>query len=141
MKLDYEKLKKEDLTEEIKDISISKDAFGGPLKCTICHKNMIKTKSSMDLSDIDITIHFEVWRCNKCNREYLDGKQAKRLDKILEFENILKDKTLKFERVLNFDGRTFFMRFPAEITKGWNKNLKTEIKALSATDFFVHIHK
>ena len=140
MKLDYEKLKEKDLLEEIK-VEVDKSAFEGPLKCIDCGKNMIKVKSSISLPDVDITVHFKIWKCSKCNREYLDGDQAKKLDMLLEFENILKEKTVKFERALNFDGQSFFVRFPAEITKDWGKNLKIEIKALSSTDFFVHVHK
>lgn len=135
-----EDLKQEDLDREVK-VKIDKDAFKGPLKCNNCNVKMTLLKTSMDLPDADITLHFQVYRCSKCNREYLSGDQAKKLDKLLEFENVIKDKTLKFERVLNFDGQSFFVRFPNELTKTWTKDLKTEIKALSSTDFFIHIQK
>ena len=84
MRMDYENLKEEDLLEEVKDVHIDKDAFKGSLKCIECGKDMKKVKSRMDLPSIDITVHFEVWRCSKCNRESLDGEQAKKLDRILD---------------------------------------------------------
>lgn len=134
-------IKEEDLIEEVEDFDIDKSAFEGPLNCAECKTKMKKIKTSMWLADAAITIHFSAWKCPKCEAEMLDFKQAKKLDNLLNIEHALLQKGLSFERVVNFDGQSFFVRFPAEISKGWTANLKADIKPLSGTDFLVKVHK
>ena len=47
----------------------------------------------------------------------------------------------KFERAANFDGRNWFIRFPVEITRDWNKQMVANITPLSQKDFLIHFKK
>ncbi|MEM3126883.1 MAG: hypothetical protein QW331_02350 [Candidatus Woesearchaeota archaeon] len=135
-----EKIQENDLVEEIK-IKVDKDAMKGPLTCTGCGTKMKKIKSDLTTEEGDITIHYEVWKCDKCGKELLSEDQAKKVDSLLDFQKVLSRKTIDFERALNFDGQSFFIRFPNSITKSWTRGAKADLKALSGTDFLIHVHK
>ncbi|MBD3312976.1 hypothetical protein GF345_00880 [Candidatus Woesearchaeota archaeon] len=86
-----------------------------------------------------ITIESEVWKCPKCGKEYVDYEQGKKLDKAIIASGFLDDKKIEFRRNLNFDGHSFFLRFPSEITKKWRKGMKATIKAVDTRNFLIEI--
>lgn len=141
MKQEMKEIKEEDLLEEVKEFSIASDAFSGPLLCTSCDQSMSKVKIDVKLPDQSLTLHVDAWRCSKCGKEYLSGEQAKKMDLLLEVNKLLGNNTQTFNQTLSYDGRNFFIPFPAEVTKSWGEGIQGEIKALSATDFFVHVYK
>lgn len=138
--MNYENLKQEDLEEEVK-IKVSKNAFKTELHCDECNIKMKKVVLDMDIPDSSITIHFEAFKCPKCEKEYLNGEQAEKLDEILVINKIVTERAPVYERAGNFDGHNWFVRFPSQLTKNYGRHVKTEIKQLSATDFLVHFKK
>lgn len=133
-----ENLKPEDLTDEEVEIGIDKDAFKGPLTCTRCDKEMRKVSIDFDLPREPITLHLEAYRCTSCNKEYLSGEQAEKFDELLTLLDAFKQQPkVKFERAANYDGKNWFIRFPTDLTKKWNRKMITDIIPISNNDFFI----
>ncbi|MEK6952171.1 MAG: hypothetical protein AABX29_04085 [Nanoarchaeota archaeon] len=127
-------IKEEDLIEEVK-FEIDKNAFKGPFIC--CNNETRRINKRISINGIDF--NYEVWKCFKCKKEFLDTKQAQRLEKIWMIEKILNEKLISIERNVNYDGKTFFVRFPMEITKRWHKGAHANITLLSPEEFFIKI--
>lgn len=122
----YRNIKEEDLIEDVK-VEIDKDAFKGPF---ICHnKKTILEDKKISFNDLDFT--YSVWKCKKCGKEYLDSKQGRRFEKFLIMKKLLEDELITIERNMNYDGKTFFFRFPKELTHGLHKNDLVDIKLLT----------
>ena len=121
--------------KEVK-IRIAKGAWDGPFIC--CRR---KTKKAMVKTRLGkgVSIEHEVWKCPKCGEEYVDYEQGKKLDNAIIMSGFLDKKKIEFKRKLNFDGHSFFLRFPSEITKRWHKGMKATIKAVDTKNFFVEI--
>ena len=140
MKINYEDIGPEDLEEGEIEVDIDKDAFKGPLVCAECNKKMQKTIINLNLPGKAITLHLEAYRCIKCNKEYLSGDQAEKFDNMLVLIDALKQQPkFKFERAANYDGKNWFIRFPSDLTKKWNKQMITDIIPITNRDFFIHI--
>lgn len=140
MKIDYENLKSGDLTNEEVEIEIDKDAFKGPLTCTRCDKKMKKVIIDFNLPEEPITLHLEAYRCTSCNKEYLSGEQAEKFDALLTLMDAFKQQSrIKFERAANYDGKNWFIRFPIDLTKNWNRKMVTDIIPITTNDFFIHV--
>ncbi len=134
-----DELKLEDFEDEIK-VSISREAFKSrELHCDICNKKMKKELLNIDIPNTYLTIHLEAFRCNKCGKEYLNGEQAKKLDRALAIGNVISEKGAAYIRSGNFDGYNVFVRFPAHMVRG--RKIKAEIRPLSDEEFFVHFKK
>lgn len=127
-------IKENDLMREVK-FEIDKDAFKGPFICD--NIKTIKTKKKMSIKGIDF--NYEVWKCPKCKKEFLDTEQAEKLEKFWMIGKILDDKLISIERNVNYDGKTFFVRFPIEVTKNWHKGAYADIKLLNSEEFFIKI--
>ncbi len=134
MRDEINEIREDDILEEV-EFEIDKDAFKGPFRC--CGTETEKIRKKISIKGIELS--YESWTCHKCDREYLDSEQAKRLEKIWMIEKILNEKLISVERNVNFDGKTFFVRFPVEMTKTWHKGLHADIKYLSPDEFFVKI--
>jgi len=132
-------LNPEDFEREVK-VKIRKDAFRAKLLHCSCGAKMKKTFIDLDIPNTDLTIHLEAFRCNKCKKEYLNGEQAKKLDRAVAIGNALSENGLSYERAGNFDGYNIFVRFPAQVLTVQGK-VKAEIRPISTTDFFVHFKK
>ena len=129
------------MNEKIK-IKIGKGAFKGSLHCPKCKLEMKKVITDLDLMDDKITLHLEAYKCIKCGRERLSEEQAIKLDQIMLMIDAMKEKIrFKFERVANYDGRNWFIRFPVEITRNWNRQMTANITPLSQKDFLIHFKK
>ena len=72
-----------------------------------------------------------VWQCKTCKKEYVDLEQAKRYEKFLIVKKLLEENLITIERNMNYDGRTYFFRFPKELTKNLHKEDLVDIKLLS----------
>ena len=139
--MNFEDIREEDLGGEVK-FTFSKDAFGDKeLSCWECRGKMARVRTLIDLPDTDLKATIEIFRCDKCNVEYLNGEQAKKYDKVLMIAKAFSRNGFMFERSLNSDGDNYLFRFPAQLTKGWKKHQKVDINPLSATDFFVSVKK
>jgi len=119
-------LKEEDLIEEVK-FEIDKDAFKGPFTCHGKKASLVEKKISY--GDLDFT--YNIWQCRKCKKEYLDFEQARKYEKFLIMKKVLQDKLITIERSMNYDGKTFFFRFPKELTGNLHKEDVVDIKLLS----------
>ncbi|MEK6903931.1 MAG: hypothetical protein AABW64_04790 [Nanoarchaeota archaeon] len=129
-----EYLKEDDLLEQV-EVTVKEDAFKGPFIC--CNKVTTKEKKIFALRGIEFT--YEVWRCPRCNKEYLDNVQGRRFDKLLLIQKLLNEDLITVERSVNFDGKTFFVRFPKEMTQKWEKGSHAHIKVLGPAEYLIKV--
>ena len=123
---EFYNIKEEDLKEEVK-FKIGKDAFKGPFTCHN-KKTVLRDKR---ISFGDIEFRYKVWQCKVCKKDYVDFEQAKRYEKFLIMKKLLEEKLITIERNMNYDGKTFFFRFPKELTNNLHKEDLVDIKLLS----------
>jgi len=119
-------IKEEDLREDV-EFEIDKDAFKGPFTCH--NKKTVLENKKISFHNLDFS--YFVWKCSKCKKEYLDSEQGRRFEKFLIIKKLLEDNLITIERNMNFDGKTYFFRFPKELTKDWHKDDLVDIKLLS----------
>ena len=129
------KITEKDIIGEVK-FKVAKDAFRGPFKCH--NLDTVKQNKTMQLKGL--TMNYEVWQCSKCKEEYLDSHQAKKLERIWAIEKFLNNKSIEIERSINFDGKSFFLRFPKDLTKNWHKGSKADIIMINNEEFFVKVN-
>ena len=122
----YQNIREEDLVEDA-EFEIDKDAFKGPFTCHSRKTVLIEKKTSYG----DIEFAYPVWQCRKCKKEYLDFEQAKKYEKFLIMKKFLEGDLITIERSMNYDGKTYFFRFPKELTKNLHKKDLVDIKLLS----------
>lgn len=127
-------IREEDLIGEVK-FEIGKDAFSEPFKCHGANTKITGKKLEVDGN----VFSYDVWKCLQCGKEYLDTKQAKRLEGIWTAEKLLKDDNISMKRSVNFDGKMFFIRFPKELTKKWKRGQHANIKFVDSNRFIVEI--
>lgn len=128
-------LKELEKLKEVK-LEIAKGAWDGPFTC--CRRKTVRAMTKTRLRK-GIVIENEVWKCPKCGEEYVDYEQGKKLDKAIIMSGFLDDKKIEFKRKLNYDGHSFFLRFPAELTRKWHKGMKAVIKASDTKRFWVEV--
>ncbi|MBI2207913.1 hypothetical protein HYU50_00290 [Candidatus Woesearchaeota archaeon] len=119
-------LKEEEFGEEVK-FKIDKDSFKGPFKCHGKKTGLIDKRISYG----DIEFKYNVWQCKACKKEYLDFEQARKYEKFLIMKKALEDKLVTVERSMNFDGKTYFFRFPKELASNLHREDLVDIKLLS----------
>ena len=129
-----EEIEENDIIEEVK-FEIDKGAFSGPFKCHGTNTRITGKKLAVNGN----VFSYDVWRCSKCGKEYLDTKQAKRLEIIWAIEKLMKDDVIAMKRSVNFDGKMFFIRFPKELTKKWKRGQQANIKFVDSNRFIVEI--
>ncbi|MBI3034823.1 hypothetical protein HYY71_00735 [Candidatus Woesearchaeota archaeon] len=123
---DFDNIKEEDISKEV-HFKIDKDAFKAPFTCHGRKTILVGKKLSID----GIDFNYSVWQCKTCKKEYLDLEQGRKLEKFWVFKRLLEDKVITIERNMNYDGKTFFFRFPKELTKDLHKDDLVDIKLLS----------
>lgn len=133
-KQDPDDIKESDILEEV-HFEIDKDAFKKPIKC--CGKLTEKTWKKMSYIGLEFT--YDVWRCPKCGKDYLDTHQAKHLERFWQIQMLLEGKAPTMERSLNYDGKTFFVRFPKDLTSGWKGKEKARMTMLTPEKYLVEI--
>ena len=119
-------LKEEDMGEEVK-FEIDDNSFKGPFRCHGKKTVLIDKKTSYG----GIEFAYSVWQCHKCKKEYVDFEQAEKFEKFLMIKKLLEDELITIERNMNFDGKTYFFRFPKELTHDLRKNDIVDIKLLT----------
>ena len=119
-------IKEEDLIEDV-EFEIDKDAFKGPFTCH--GKKALLVEKKISYGDLDFT--YNIWQCRKCKKEYLDFEQARKYEKFLLMKKLLQEDNITMERSMNFDGKTYFFRFPKELTGNLSKSSLVDIKLLS----------
>lgn len=132
--IDLEDIQETDILEQV-DVTLDKDAFKGPFVC--CNKETTKQKKIFALKGIQFA--YEAWHCTTCNKDYLDDEQGSRFDRILLMQKLFDEELITVERNVNFDGKTFFVRFPKEITQKWDKGSHAHIKVLGPSEYLVKI--
>lgn len=131
-------MKEEDIdlgTLEEVHFEIDKNAFKGPFTC--CKKKTRKTTKKTVYKGLEF--QHEVWQCSRCKKEYLDLEQSKRMETFWTMKQLLDDKLITMERSINFDGKTYFFRFPKEISQNWGKGRHVDIKLLTPEKFLVEV--
>ena len=119
-------IKDEEFGQEVK-FEIDKSAFKGPFTCHGRKSVLVEKKTSY--GDIEFT--YPIWQCKKCKKEFLDFEQAKRYEKFLIMKKLLEENLITIERNMNYDGKTFFFRFPKELNSNLHKEDLVDIKLLS----------
>jgi len=122
----YRNIKEEDLKEEVK-FEIDKDAFKGPFTCHGKKTVLVDKKVSYN----NLEFNYSVWKCSKCKKEYLDFEQGRLFERFLIIKQLLNENLITLERSMNYDGKTFFFRFPKELTNNLHKEDLVDIKLLS----------
>jgi len=122
----YTNLKEEDLREDVK-FEIDKDAFKGPFTCHGKKTVLISKKISYG----NIEFKYNVWQCKACKKDYVDSEQAKRYEKFLIMKRLSEEDPITIERKMNYDGKTYFFRFPKELTNNLSKTDIVDIKLLT----------
>lgn len=133
---DPENLKESDIIGEVK-VTIDKNAFKGPFTC--CSRKTKKVTKKTSYAGLGIT--YWAWKCAKCGKEYLETDQSKKLQKIWTLQMLMEDKAPTMERSLNYDGKTYFVRFPKDLTAGWakQKKEKARLTMLSPDRYLVEV--
>ena len=121
-------IKDEDFGKEVK-FKIDDDSFKGGRPFGCHGKNTVLTDKKVSYGDLEFT--YAVWQCKKCKKEYVDFEQAKKYEKFLVMKRLLKENPITIERNMNYDGKTFFFRFPKELTNNLRKEDLVDIKLLS----------
>ena len=121
-------IKDEDFGKEVK-FKIDEGSFKGgrPFKCH--GKNAVLTDKKISYDDIEFA--YTVWQCKTCKKEYVDFEQAKRYEKFLIMKKLLDDNLITIERNMDYDEKTYFFRFPKELTNNLHKEDLVDIKLLS----------
>ena len=129
-----EDIQEEDVLEKA-EVTLDKNAFKGPFLC--CKRETAKRQKIFSLKGMEF--RYEVWHCPVCKKDYLDDEQGKRFDRMLLIQKLLDENLITLERSVNFDGKTFFVRFPREITKRWIKGSHAHIKVLSPDEYLIKV--
>ncbi len=122
---EYYNIREEDIKEEVK-FEIDKNSFKGPFTCHGKKTKLIQKKISWH----GLEITYKSWYCTRCKKEYLDADQGRKLEKFWILRDLLDDKMISVERTMNFDGKTFFFRFPKEMAQKYRKGDVADIKLL-----------
>lgn len=122
----YRNIKEEDLVKDV-EFEIDKDAFKGPF---ICHNNKTVLENKKT-SYNNLEFNYSIWKCSKCKKEYLDSEQGRSFEKFLILKQLLNKNIITIERSMNYDGKTFFFRFPKELAGNLHKEDLVDIKLLS----------
>tara|TARA_Y100000034_G_C6750075_1_gene333337 strand:- start:97 stop:513 length:417 start_codon:yes stop_codon:yes gene_type:complete len=131
--LDIEKL------EDIK-VSFDKEAFQTNLMhCDNCNKEMKVIKTEIDLPNSFISVKLNIAKCTKCKKEYLNSKEAKKLDKALTIARLMDHNTFKIKKSLSFDGDNYIFRIPSNIAKNLGKKPYADLIPLSSKDLLIHL--
>lgn len=131
---DPENLKESDIIGEVK-VTIDKNAFKGPFTC--CGRKTKKVTKKTSYAGLGIT--YWAWKCENCGKEYLETDQSKKLQKIWTLQMLMEEKSPTMERSLNYDGKTFFVRFPKDLTSGWKGKEKARMTMLTPEKYLVEI--
>ena len=116
--IDWENLKEEDLDKGEIHFEIAKDAFFDKIPCcSNCKIKMERKIISVPFINTPFSAKIETFVCKKCNRDLLNGAQAKKFDELIKIVQALSYSGFSIERSLNFDGRSVFIRLPIEFKK------------------------
>ena len=133
--LEEEDIREEDIIGEV-HFEIDKNAFKGPFTCCGRKTKKVTKKTSYR----GLVVGYEAWKCAKCGKEYLESDQSRVLEKIWTLDMLFGGKAPKMERSLNYDGKTYFVRFPKDLTGSWHKGKKKAIiTMLTSEKYFVEI--
>lgn len=137
----YEQITEKDIGEEVK-FTFGKKAFESEkIYCSECKIRTKKVEVEMSIPKTPLSVRLNTFRCPKCGKEYLNFKEAEKLDKVLVINSIIEKHGVSYIRALNFDGDNIFVRFPTELTRGVDKKSKAEITPLSLNEFLIKIQK
>ncbi len=132
-------IKLDDIEEEVK-ISVASSAFkNNDIHCDSCGKLLGKAHLDIELPDTSLVVRLQVFRCDECETQYLNGCQANQLDRALALAKAITRKGIVYERSGNFDGSNVFVRFPAQLIKG--SRTQAHIMPLSASEFLVSFER
>lgn len=134
LKTTYADEENEEFLEEV-HFETYKNAFKGPFTC--CGRKTKKVTKKTSYAGLGIT--YWAWKCAKCGKEYLEIDQSKKLQKIWTLQMLMEERAPTMERSLNYDGKTFFVRFPKDLTSGWKGKEKARMTMLTPEKYLVEI--
>lgn len=123
--------------------TFDKNAFKSQkeIHCDSCNKIIKKTITEIEIPNSTVYVRLGVFRCEKCNKEYLDFEEAKKLEKALQISKLMGDSSYKITRALSFDGDNYIFRIPVEIARNLGKKPHVDMIPLSSQDFIIHLEK
>jgi len=122
--------------------TFGKDAFKAKeFHCDICKEKMDLVNTEMDIPNSPIKVKLNVFKCNKCKKEYLNFEEADKLGKALQVSKFMENSSYKIRRSLSFDGDNYIFRVPIEIARNLGKKPYVEMVPLSSKDFIIHLEK
>lgn len=128
----------EDTAQEKKQekLAVRKDnKYQAPFRC--CYEPAKKVIKKMSYNGLDYSN--DIWQCGVCGKEFIDSQQAQKMEKFLFIEKLLNGNLISMKRKMNFDGKTFFFRFPKEISQNWGRDSSAEIKIVTPETFLVEV--
>ena len=137
-------MKKELDIEKLKDakFTFGKEAFRAKsLHCDTCNSKMKQINTEMNLPDSFLSVRLKIFRCYKCNKEYLNFEEARKLDKALLLSRLMKYEGYKIRKSLSFDGDNYVFRIPVDITRNLGKHPHADMIPLSSKELLIHIDK
>ena len=96
--------------------------------------------TEIKIPNSSIYVRLGVFRCSKCNREYLDFEESKKLDKALQISRMMDNSSYKIKRSLSFDGDNYLFRIPVEMTRNTGKKKNVDMIPLSSKEFIIQIN-
>ena len=137
-------MKKEVDIEKLKDaeFTFGEEAFRAKLlHCDNCNKPLKQIDTEMNLPDSFLSVRLKVFRCAKCDKEYLNFEEARKLDKALLLSRLMRYDGYKIRKSLSFDGDNYIFRIPVDITRNLGKNPHADLIPLSSKELLIHIDK
>ncbi len=133
--LDIEKL------EDAK-FTFSKKAFKSKeLYCDECNNRMNQGIIELEIHNSTLRIKLNAFKCIKCNKEYLNLKEAKKLDRALILSRLMMGDSYKIRKSLSFDGDNYIFRIPVTMARKLGKKPSVEMIPLSSRDLLIHLNK
>ena len=137
-------MKKELDIEKLNDaqFTFGKESFRAKsLHCDTCKKAMEQINTEMNLPDNFLSVRLKIFRCAKCNKEYLNFEEARKLDKALLLSRLMKYEGYKIRKSLSLDGDNYVFRIPVDITRNLGKNPHADVVPLSSRELLIHVEK
>ena len=120
--------------------SFAKGAFQAKsMHCNVCNSKTKKVNTVISLPESSLSVNLNVFRCTKCNKEYLNFEEAKKLDKALIVSRAMRSDSYKMRKSLSFDGDSYIFRIPAEVARSLGKKPHADMTPLSSRELLIHL--
>lgn len=120
-------------------VRFARDAFSAKSARCDCGGKTRRVKKVVSLAQEAVSVTLTVLRCARCDKEYLNFDEARKLDKVLILSRALQGNDFKIRKSLSFDGDNYVFRIPAGVTRGLGKKPYAEMIPLSSRELLIHL--